>query len=798
MGGDENNPDSGAPLADKRPSVLKSRLFRKYVALLVLIISTALVLSGAQDIWSQYREYRGTLVRLQRIQADGAATQIRQFIHEIVGQVGWTVQLPWSAASLSQRRFDALRLLRQVPAITEFVQVDVDGKEQLRVSRLAIDVIASGIDHSKDQKFREAMTNKVYYGPVYFRRESEPYMTLALAGARKQTGVAIAEVNLKFIWDVVSKIGVGKTGYAYVVDESGRLIAHPDISLVLRKTDVSSLSQVKQALLHAPEADFSILTEAESLQGKRVISAFSKVNQLGWYVFVELPRAEAFSPLQDSILRSLAYLAVALAGALMGGAWLMSRITRPIEQIRLGAAQVGTGNFGGRITVKTGDELETLADQFNDMAGRLEQSYTKLEETVEIRTRQLSQSVKELEALGKTAQVVNENLNIETVLRRITEQAAHLSDSASSFLFLPDESNKQPRLRSQWDRGVQRKGYNSDYNAELTLGLVASAISRNDAVTARMPVKQSAPKTSEYHCLAVPMRGSGTLLGCIVVCRFGFKEFDDTDSRLLRALADQSVLAVHNALLFQELEEKSRQLELASQHKSQFLANMSHELRTPLNAVLGYSELLLDGLYGEMPEKALPVLTRIQSNGTHLLGLINDVLDLSKIEAGQLDLAMGPFQITDLVSSVIASTESLAHNKKLKLLSSVSLKSTAAEGDVRRLTQVLLNLVGNALKFTDKGTVEVTAISDDLYYEISVRDTGPGISESDQQKIFGEFQQVDNSITRSKGGSGLGLAIATKIVDLHNGSLTVKSTLGEGATFTMKLPVRVEKSREAA
>ena len=224
-----------------------SRLFIKYVALFVAVVGIALLSNGIFEVFFYYREHKAALIRIQHEQAEAAAAKIGQFIKEIESQLGWTTQLPWSAGSIEQRRFDALRLLRQVPAITELAQVDSSGKERLRVSRLAMDVLDSGLDLSKEPKFTEAVARKVFYGPVYFRRESEPYMTLSLAGTRKDAGVSIAEVNLKLIWDVVSQIKVGERGHAYVVGAQGRLIAHPDISLVLRNTDMSKLSQVQAA-----------------------------------------------------------------------------------------------------------------------------------------------------------------------------------------------------------------------------------------------------------------------------------------------------------------------------------------------------------------------------------------------------------------------------------------------------------------------------------------------------------------------------------------------------------------------
>ena len=240
--GDAQQQPSGAPVPKTR-----RRLFTKYVALFVAVVCVALLSNGIFDVFFYYQEHKTSLIRIQREQAEAAAAKISQFVKEIESQLGWTTQLPWSAGSIEQRRFDALRLLRQVPAITELAQLDASGKERLRVSRLAMDVVASGTDFSKEPKFTEAVARKVYYGPVYFRRESEPYMTLAIAGTRRDAGVSVAEVNLKLIWDVVSQIKVGERGHAYVVDAQGRLIAHPDISLVLRNTDMSRLAQVSAA-----------------------------------------------------------------------------------------------------------------------------------------------------------------------------------------------------------------------------------------------------------------------------------------------------------------------------------------------------------------------------------------------------------------------------------------------------------------------------------------------------------------------------------------------------------------------
>lgn len=375
---------------------IRSKLFLKYAGLFVAVVCIALITNGIFEIWVSYREHRDTLIRIQHEQAEAAAAKIGEFIKEIESQVGWTTQLTWSTETLEQRRFDALRLLRQVPAITELAQVDASGKEQLRVSRLAMDVVGSGLDLSKDPKFTEAVKNKVYYGPVYFRRESEPYMTLSLAGTRRDAGVSIAEVNLKLIWDVVSKIKVGEHGEAYVVDQRGRLIAHPDISLVLRNTDMTRLAQIRAALHVNSTAEANDTQSTTDIRGRQVLTASAPVAPLGWIVFVELPVDEAYQPLVSSIERATLILLAALCLAALAGIFLARRMVVPIQALRVGAVRIGGGDLSQRISVKTGDELEALADQFNDMAGRLEESYADLEKKVESRTRELAKSLQDL------------------------------------------------------------------------------------------------------------------------------------------------------------------------------------------------------------------------------------------------------------------------------------------------------------------------------------------------------------------------------------------------------------------
>lgn len=372
-----------------RPRLMQGRLFRKYVVTIVAVVCLALVANGLVDIWFSNREQRDLLVRIQQGQAAYAAANISQYFREIENQMAWVTSLPWSADDLEQWRLDAVRLLRQVPAITELTQLDAEGREQFRMSRQTKDVIASQTDYSHDAAFIGAMTNKFYYGPVYYIAESEPYMTLAIAGTRLIDGVLVGQVNLKFIWDVVSQIKVGHNGVAYVVDSQSRLIAHPDISLVLRNTNMSRLPQVQAARSEFSAARPDQTIAAIDLQDQPVLSAHAAVPSLNWMVFVELPIDEAYAPLYISIKRSAALLLAALALAFAVGIFLARRMIVPVRALHEGAARIGGGDLTQRITITTGDELQELGEQFNKMGSRLEESYATLERKVEQRTRQL-------------------------------------------------------------------------------------------------------------------------------------------------------------------------------------------------------------------------------------------------------------------------------------------------------------------------------------------------------------------------------------------------------------------------
>ena len=412
------------------------------------------------------------------------------------------------------------------------------------------------------------------------------------------------------------------------------------------------------------------------------------------------------------------------------------------------------------------------------------------------RTDELSRSVGELRALGEVSQAVNSTLDLETVLATIVAKAVQLSGTEAGAIYVFDDVEREFHLRATYAMDQELIDALRQRHIGLDEPNVALALARREPIQvadlrdgAPSPVNEVILRAGFRALLVAPLLRGEDIVGMLVVRRRTPGAFPQNTVDLMKTFAAQSVLAIQNARLFHEIEDKGHQLEVASRHKSQFLANMSHELRTPLNAILGYTELILDNIYGEAPEKMRGVLERVQTNGKHLLGLINDVLDLSKIEAGQLTLSLSDYSLAELVQGVYVAVEPLASQKSLALTTKVAKGLPVGHGDERRLAQVLLNLVGNAIKFTETGEVAIEASHSDGTFCVAVRDSGPGIAAADQAKIFEEFQQVDDTPTRQKGGTGLGLAISKRIVEMHGGRILVDSELGKGSTFTIRLPV---------
>jgi len=942
------------------------------------LVSGALLGSGAIDLYFWYHEQKRALVAIQREKARAAASKIEQFIKEIERQVAWSTEAQIGASpTLEQRRFDYLRLLRQAPAVTELSLLNAAGRLQLKVSRLAMDVVGSDSDLSREPSFREAKPRRTYFGPVYFRKESEPYMTMAIAAKNVAAGVTVAEVNLKFIWDVVSQIKVGEAGHAYVVDAGGYLVAHPDINLVLQKTDLSSLPHVQRARATAPKSGQGEeeVTIARDLGGRRILTASAPIRPPGWLVFVDLPLEEAFAPLYASIYRTVVLVLVGIGLSVLASLVLARRMVAPIRAIQAGTARIGAGELDQRIEVRTGDELEALANQFNRMAEQLRDSYAGLERKVEERTAEQSELLAQQTATAENLRVMTRSLtDIHPVLDAVIANTARLCDVSDVHVFLVEGDNRRliashgspaiaalgtdnriprrsvtgraitdrqvvhvadlaavvdsefpgskpfqqrwgtrtilavPLLRERMPLGAivlrhqevrpfsdrqiallktfadqavvaienvrlfnELEARNRDLTEALEQQTATSEILRitSSSPSDIQPVLDGVVKSAAHLCdarhayillvegnilrlaasygslptaeirpigrglvagravidrqvvhvedlqaaldefpdapvamgrslgvptrsiLSVPLLREGVAIGVVQIRRLEVRPFSERQIALIRTFADQAVVAIENVRLFQELREKSYQLEIADRHKSAFLANMSHELRTPLNAIIGFSEILLDSSLRVTEEEQKQFLSDVLNSGKHLLKLINEVLDLARIEAGRMELQIEPTILGNILDAVQSTMRPLAAKKGIDLHVDSDGSIPAFPMDAGRVKQVLLNLLGNAIKFTpEAGRVWVRADVADGMARVEVGDTGPGIPAEDQERIFLEFQQVKTGGGADKPeGTGLGLALAKKFVEMHGGVLWVESEAGKGSRFFFTLPM---------
>jgi signal transduction histidine kinase len=564
------------------------------------------------------------------------------------------------------------------------------------------------------------------------------------------------------------------------------------------------------------QKDFSYFESSSTFIAKTsdIIYAGQKVGTIQLVMSREIIKKELI--VNISVIVNLTL--IIIAGISVTSVFITRRyISRPLLELQNSATAIAQGDLEAFIDTSSSDEIGSLAkdldvmrDSIKQLFGELSDSKDKLEEysrtlerKVEVRTQELARSVEELQALGEVSQAVSSTLDLQKVLATIVAHAVELSGTESGAIYEFDETSEEFELRAthrmseELIQAIRDSGVKLGETAVGWAGVNREAVQIPDILEEpTYPTREIMKREGFRALLAVPLLREDRLIGGLVVRRRAPGQFQKETVDLLQTFATQSALAIQNARLFREIEAKGRELEIASKHKSDFLANMSHELRTPLNAILGYTELIIDKIYGDVPENIQEVLERVEKNGRHLLGLINDVLDLSKIEAGQLLLSLDDYSMKEVVHTVFTSVESLAAEKNLELKVSVSPEVAHGKGDQQRISQVFLNLVGNAIKFTEAGEVRVEATASNDNFVVSISDTGPGLSEADKQMIFEEFHQVDGSSTRKKGGTGLGLSIAKRIVEMHGGRIWVESTVGKGSTFWFTLPVRVERQRE--
>ncbi len=960
----------------------RGRLVRHYFFISVLLIGGGLIASGLLEVYFRYQETRQNLALLQQEITASAAFKIERFIQEIERTMkGATRSREIAPKGLTpEYRFELEKLLLIEPSITEAVALGEDGMIRVQASRLRTVLPEGKKNLSNAPSFQQARQGKAYFGPVYFVRGSEPYMTIAVPIERfagDVIGVLQAEVNLKYIGDVVSSITVGKTGYAYLVTRSGDLVAHPDISLVLQRRNVSRLKQVATAFRTTQGAPRLGSVETQNLQGTKVFSSYALIPTLDWAVFIERPLQEAYEPLYASILRTSTLLLVGLGMALLASLFVARRVVRPLRKLHEGVERIASGDLSFHLDVKTGDEIESLAEEFNKMTSELRESYTNLEQKVEERTRELSEALEQQTATSGILKVIASSpTDIQPVLVAVAENAARLCEASSVVIHrfdghalrravvygelpsgpigeerplsrglvsgraiidrqtihvhdiaaefeteFPDDKHYQTRwgtrtmlatpmlregvpigvinirrtelrpftekqialLRTFADQAViaienvrlfqeiqertrelqlsleevralseVSRTVSSSLDLQQVLDTVASHavnLSRSDgcgifefdpgrrafeivashnlsdeflaairgktidlgkttigqAAESGQPIQVSDIESAYDHpfreftleagfhaVLTVPMSGGDEVTRGIVLFRRSPGQFDERVANLLTALANQSKVAIQNARLFQEIDQKSQQLETANKHKSQFLANVSHELRTPLNSIIGFTRIVLRKTEGQIADLQKQNLQKVLISSEHLLNLINGLLDLSKIEAGRMEAYAETFKLDDVIRLATSTVEPMLKDGRVRLVSEIAPAMPPLKTDRDKLKQVILNLLSNSVKFTEKGEIKVSAWRENGTLKLTVSDTGIGMKKEALDYIFDEFRQADMSSTRRYGGTGLGLAIVKRFVNLMGGDISVESEMGKGSKFTITMPMSLK------
>ena len=701
-----------------------------------------LIASSLVELYFSYRETQQAIVRVERAKAVAAATGIEQFLKEIEQQVRETTRLVsddpdasqvgpvrlgfregLGAALAEQRELDFLRILRNVPAVSQLTHLDLAGKEQLRVSRLDPDVVGSQEDFSRAPQFLEARTGKTYWSPVYLKNGSEPYVTLALPVGKYAVEVTTAEVNLGAVLKIVvaDRGRLGRLRLRGGLPQpagrpSGRPGAAREARSLRARAGESRAGRARGRRPRARRRRWSPTAWAASASWPRT----RRSRRMGWLVFVERPAAAAYAPLRAPIIRSVVIFVLGLGLSILASILLARRMVAPIRVLQEGAARIGAGDLAHRIEIRTGDELQTLGDELNRTASRLEESYAGLERKVAERTRDLTEALQRLTALSEVGRAVSSTLDLQTVLNSIVVHAGPLAGADGCAIYEYEEATQEFHLRAT-----------HNYDPALVAAITASPLRKGEGVMGRAaergePIQvpditqPGAYETRQRDVLvragfrallSVPLLFEDRIIGSLSVNRKAPGEYSSDVIEVLKTFATQSVLSLENARLFREIADQSRELEIASQHKSEFLANMSHELRTPLNAIIGFSEVLLERMFGEMNDKQTEYLHDIMGSGRHLLSLINDILDLSKVEAGRMELEPSEFHLPTALDDACTLVRERASRRNIALRVTVDERIGEVRADERKIKQVMLNLLSNAVKFTPEGgRIEVRAV----------------------------------------------------------------------------------------
>ena len=577
---------------------LRQGLFAKYVFALVGLVVFVLAVNGAMETWISYRATTTTLTDAMGEKAEATARRIEQSISELERQISWVTRA--SAETLEQHRADYAQLLNQVPPVSQLALLDGNGREQLRLSRTAI-LVGSRADFSGDIRFTETVARGVSYAPVEFRG-ARPFMSIAVSHSGFNAGVTVADIDLGFLADFLGDAQVGKAASAYVVDHSGKVLASSAKGPELAK-DLSKLPQVA-ALMKRGDA----VASGKDADGQSVLTASNAVPKLGWFVLFEQPTAQALAPIRDQLVRIALLIGLGLVVAILAGTLLARRMLIPITALRAGARRLGAGDFSHRIDVRTKDELEELADQFNSMAGQLHETYSGLESKVEARTRDLARSINELKVLEEVGRAVASSLDLNAVLPTVAARALEITHADAVLIYGYDAAKHQFDLTEAIgidksaegahlaiDEGGSVLGEAATTGEPIAIPDLASAVDHR--------LRDVAMAAGFHSVLVVPLVDQKGVLGSLVVLRRNAGEFSPDLIGLMRTFAHQSVLAMRNARLFSEVDQKGR--ELASAHST--VQQQATKLQEQTDQLLNWNKSL-----EERVEKQLAEIERIR------------------------------------------------------------------------------------------------------------------------------------------------------------------------------------------
>jgi class 3 adenylate cyclase/HAMP domain-containing protein len=539
---------------------LREGLFAKYVISLVGLVVFVLAVNGAIETWISYRGTKTTLTDGMSERAEATAKRIEQSVSELERQISWVTRA--YSQTLEQHRADYTQLLNQVPSVSQLSQLAGNGRELLRVSRTQV-VAGSQADFSRDIRFTDTVTRGVSFAPAYFSGE-RPYMSISVAHSGFNAGATVADIDLRFLSDFVGDEQVGKVAYAYVVDSRGQVLASSTKGPEVAK-DLSALPQVASLMTPGRQP----LASGEDADGHAVLTAAAAVPKLGWFVLFEQPTAQALTPIRDQLVRIALLIGLGLVVAILAGTLLARRMLIPITALRRGARRLGEGDFSHRIDVRTADELEELADQFNSMAGQLQETYTDLESKVEKRTRDLAQSINELKVLEEVGRAVASSLDLNAVLPTVAARALEITHADAVLIFGYDAAKHQFNLAEAIGIDKAAEGAHLAIDeAGSVLGDAAASgepVAIADLASAGDLLLRDVAIAAGFHSvLVVPLVDQKGVLGSLVVLRHSAGEFSPNLIGLMKTFAHQSVLAMRNARLFSEVDHKSRELESAN------------------------------------------------------------------------------------------------------------------------------------------------------------------------------------------------------------------------------------------